>query len=201
MCNSQPTCTGVVRTKFGSYITKGGVAYETKNGGDSVFLCKTEMPICTKFALQYGSSDEERCLGGNALRRGFEYFYDHWQCDCESKCCKVAVPVDPTLPKIMTILLVNINMTNIHPKYDSLKDVENLVCKWGSVNVAGQGHRNSSSIRCITRPGAFYSMGCCAYLFLSHLARSNFNLCSCISVCSRCKGGKGIRQPVSGHTC
>ena len=131
MCESQPTCGGVVRNKGGIFTLKKG-PYLDKKEGYTTWKCFDHTLRCTKFPLQRGSSDRERCLGGNALRRGDEYVYDHWQCGhCANKCCKRKVEggVDPSLPKIMTILILQLNNTDFHTSYGSIKDLENQVRK------------------------------------------------------------------------
>ena len=130
MCESLPNCSGVIDNGAGIFVVRGGATEPTTTKGSVVYKCNDDHNYkCAKFPLQRGSSDRERCLGGNALQRGDEYVYDHWTCGhCENKCCKRPIKgYEFGWPKLMTILIVQVNNTDIHPNYGSNKYLENQV--------------------------------------------------------------------------
>jgi len=135
MCEANPTCGGVARTGTGLFFTRGGPEEMTR-AGETSWACYDLTLQCTRFPLLVGS-EKERCEGGNALRRGYEYVYNSARgtaaaaCGPGSmcKCCKRAAEgsVDLNLPKIMTILMLQLDFIDIHPEYGSNKDIENAI--------------------------------------------------------------------------
>lgn len=130
-CNSQKSCGGIVKqpetvgTKF-KYSTRGDFSWKASTFNETAWTCHDDTLECTKFPLQRGS-ERERCEGGNELRRDEEYVYKSKDCSCT--CCKRPREIlpDSNLPKIMTVLIVNVNMSDYQPQYGSLKDIENKV--------------------------------------------------------------------------
>jgi len=166
-CDANPTCGGVARTSSGSFFTRGG-PQEIARDGESSWSCYDMTLHCTRFPFLRGT-EQERCEGGNALQQGYEYVYNAGRgtaaaaCGAGStcKCCKRLVDggVDPNLPKIMTILMLQLNFTDIHPEYGSNKDIENAVYgKEGGDAAVGEtegsfGHIiNSSTYGRVTAP-------------------------------------------------
>ena len=127
ICDKDPSCVGFVKSdKMGTkYGTRGITGYKAKLKGTTAWTCFEVVLKCTKFPLQHGS-ERERCEGGNDLRREYEYVYNDKTCGC--KCCRRnrKMNSDTDLPKVMTVLIVNVNMTDYHPE-NKLKFLENQV--------------------------------------------------------------------------